>query len=855
MTLHLHDNHGVASAAMRKMVRPEIRGKFLFVGGEKLYVKGVTYGVFNPADTDCEYHEPGIVDRDFTQMEACGINAVRTYTVPPRWLLDSAQRHGLRVMVGIPWEQHVTFLDDSNIVRRIERNFRQGVRQCAGHPAVLGYAIGNEIPAPIVRWHGRKRIERFLRRLYALAKKEDSDALVTYVNYPSTEYLQLPFLDFSCFNVYLESQVQFSSYLARLQNITGDIPLLMAEIGLDSLRNGEQRQAEVLDWQVRTTFSSGCAGAFVFAWTDEWFRGGEEIEDWAFGLTDRKRRPKPALESVSQAYGEVPFRVDGDWPRISVVVCTYNGRRTIRNCLEGLMAMAYPNYEVVVVNDGSTDDTPAIVGEFPVRRIDIDNGGLSNARNVGMREATGEIVAYIDDDVRPDPHWLYYVAHAFMTTEHVGIGGPNIPPPEDGFVAQCVAKAPGGPNHVLWSDGDAEHIPGCNMAFRREALAEINGFDTRFRIAGDDVDLCWRLQANGGSLGFHAGAAVLHHRRNDVGGYLRQQRNYGKAEAMLEAKWPHKHNRFGHVSWQGRIYGAGLTLPLFLRRCRIYHGVWGTGPFQSLYGRLPGVLHSLPLMPEWYLFAAALTGVTLCGIFWRPLFLCWPLAALAAGAPVLQAALSWGASRGPRPKTWASRCGQRMLVTFLHLAQPVERLAGRFSLGLTPWRRRGVGGFSVPRSRVCTIWSERWVPPERRIESLESELQRLGCVVVRGGATDRWDLEVQGGIFGTVRTVTAVEEHGGGKQLVRFRSWPKVGPATIGFFLILVGGALAAGLSGRWFTCSVLSLISGVLAAWTFADCASATALYLRAVRSQGGGSPAGDVCPTCSYDRSGADS
>jgi hypothetical protein len=181
------------------------------------------------------------------------------------------------------------------------------VRACAGHPAVLCYTIGNEIPAPIVRWHGRRRVERFLARLYCAAKAEDPEGLVTYVNYPSTEYLQLPFVDFVCFNLYLESQKSLEAYLARLQNIAGDRPLVMAEIGLDSRRHGADAQAHALTWQVRTAFAAGCAGVFVFAWTDEWYRGGQDIDDWDFGLTDRERRPKPALAAVREACADVPF--------------------------------------------------------------------------------------------------------------------------------------------------------------------------------------------------------------------------------------------------------------------------------------------------------------------------------------------------------------------------------------------------------------------------------------------------------------------------------------------------------------------------------------------------------------------
>ena len=176
-------------------------------------------------------------------MAANGINTVRTYTPPPRWLLDIAQDNGLRIMAGLAWEQHVTFLDDSNLVATIEGRIRDGIRACAGHPALLCYSIGNEITASIVRWHGRRHIEQFIKRLYRIAKTEDPDALVTYVNYPTTEYLQLPFLDICCFNVYLETRERLDAYLARLQNLAGYRPLLMAEIGLDSRRNGEDIQA------------------------------------------------------------------------------------------------------------------------------------------------------------------------------------------------------------------------------------------------------------------------------------------------------------------------------------------------------------------------------------------------------------------------------------------------------------------------------------------------------------------------------------------------------------------------------------------------------------------------------------
>src|SRR5439155_961437 len=160
---------------------------------------------------------------------------------------------------------------------------------------------------------------------------------------------------------------------------------------------------------------------------------------------------------------------------------------------------------------------------------------------------------------RPSPPWLTYLAATFLSTSHSAVGGPNIAPPGDGPIAECVARAPGGPVHVLLSDREAEHIPGCNMVFRKARLEAIGGFDPQFRTAGDDVDVCWRLQERGWTLGFSAAAVVWHHRRNSVRTYWKQQIGYGRAEAMLERKWPKKYNGSGHARWAGRIYGKGLT--------------------------------------------------------------------------------------------------------------------------------------------------------------------------------------------------------------------------------------------------------------------------------------------------------
>jgi glycosyltransferase involved in cell wall biosynthesis len=789
--------------------RPEVRGKFIFIGEEKFWLKGVTYGTFAPDQDGVQFPAPDVVERDFVAMAKNGINTVRIYTPPPLWLLNTAQDLGLRVMVGLPWEQHVAFLDDRKLVAAIEDRVRTGIESCVRHPAVLCYAIGNEIPASIVRWQGRQRVERFLARLYRVAKAADPAGLVTYVNFPTTEYLQLPFLDLVCFNVYLEAQEDFSAYLARLHNLAGDRPLLMAETGLDSRRNGENAQAEILDWQMRTVFSAGCAGAFVFAWTDEWHRGGHAVEDWDFGLTSRERMPKPALTTVREVFAEAPFPPDVAWPKISVVVCSLNGAPTIRDTLDGLTALDYPDYEVIVIDDGSTDQTALIVGEYDVRLISTENRGLSNARNTGWQEARGEIVAYIDDDAYPDPHWLHYLAHTLMTTDYAGVGGPNIAPPGDGPIADCVANAPGGPVQVLLTDIEAEHIPGCNMAFRRAILESVGGFDPRYRAAGDDVDICWQIQASGEKIAFNPSAVDWHHRRNSVKMYWTQQQGYGKAEALLEEKWPEKYNAVGHLKWSGRLYGKGIAQSLRLGRSRIYQGQWGSAPFQSIYEPAEGTFSALPLMPEWYLIIAALALLTLLGISWQPLLWAGPLLALAIAAPVAQAVLSAAKAEFPTPRpSGTQRLQLRALTALLHLLQPLARLIGRLRHGLTPWRKQLATTRGWRWSHSSEQWSEVWRTPEGWLEDILARLQQQEILARPGGELDAWDLEVRGGLLGGgARLLMAIEEHGSGRQMLRFRSRATMPNFVVACVLSTGGLALMAASQGGWLAAGTLGCI------------------------------------------------
>ena len=144
---------------------PRVDGKFLSVDGRRFLVKGVAYGTFAPDSEGAQFPSCRQVSRDFALMAEAGINTVRTYTVPAEWILDEAARHGLRLMIGMPWTQHIAFLDDAGLARQVRMEAVAIVTRLARHPASLLFAVGNEIPPTVVRWHGQRRIERFLSEL------------------------------------------------------------------------------------------------------------------------------------------------------------------------------------------------------------------------------------------------------------------------------------------------------------------------------------------------------------------------------------------------------------------------------------------------------------------------------------------------------------------------------------------------------------------------------------------------------------------------------------------------------------------------------------------------------------------
>lgn len=782
---------GVAAPSTQRVC---VDGKFFRLRDRKFYVKGVAYGPFAPGSTGEPFATPAQTARDFARIRDLGANVVRLYEPPPRWLLDLAAEQELRVFVDIPWNHRKVFVN-SPAERQAARDLvRRTVETCAGHPAVFGYSVANEIPPDIVRWSGTRATAAFIDSLIREAKAIDPGCLCCYSNFPSTEFLQPEAADFLCFNVYLHRRKSWRAYLARLQMLAGAKPLIIGEFGVDSLREGEERKCEMLRWQIEDTFRGGLAGAVLFSFTDDWHRDGAQVTDWQMGVTTRERQTKPSYDTVREQFQTAPRFPLPRHPRVSVVVASYNGGKTLKTCLESLLRLDYPEFEVILVDDGSTDDTSRVVETFPeVRCIrHPENRGLSVARNTGIAAATGEIVAFTDSDCRVDEDWLYHLVSILLEGDFAAVGGPNLLPPDDSVAAAAVMASPGGPAHVMLTDREAEHIPGCNMAFYKWALVELGGFDPIFRQAGDDVDICWRLQQAGWKIGFSPGGFVWHYRRSTVRDYLRQQRGYGEAEALLVRKHPEYFNTLGGSLWRGRIYTTS-RLGLVLRPAIIYRGLFGSAGYQSVYSAGPTSALMLCTTLEYH--ALVTTPLWVLSASFHPLF-ALALTSLLFSVGVCAAAGTQAVLPPGKLRWWS-----RALVALLYFLQPIvrgwARYQGRLAARPKPLlARHNLDSMALREGKLQL--SESAYTADRYIDRLEFVRDLLKRLDEEGwpnrpdiGWSD-YDVEIHGPRWCKVHLTTATELHGRNRTLLRVRLRGRWSLRAMLSFGLLSGLQLAA---------------------------------------------------------------
>jgi hypothetical protein len=330
------------------------------------------------------------------------------------------------------------------------------------------------------------------------------------------------------------------------------------------------------------------------------------------------------------------------------------------------------------------------------------------------------------------------------------------------------------------------------------------------------------LQDAGFTIGYHAGAMVWHHRRNSISAYYRQQRGYGKAEVFLSGKWPEKYNSAGHVSWAGRIY---QNCPFSAGR--IYSGVWGTAPFQSIYQN-SNTIFSIFLVPEWILLISFLLFLTGIGFHWSPLLLTSVFLFLAILFPVTHALRSAHATlEWTNGSSGIKRFNRFVVCALLHCIQSFARFIGRWPLWRPSYKR-----FVFPLRKKISIWSEQWQDPYAKLSTVFEICRNQGAIVACGGSFDAWDLETKGGAFGSARLMMAVEEHGQGKQLTRFRVYPHIHRVWIWLVCVLASLSIGAAYDSAWVAFALLATFSTVFVTRIFWECGKASSALVSGIRS-----------------------
>ncbi len=252
-------------------------------------------------------------------------------------------------------------------------------------------------------------------------------------------------------------------------------------------------------------------------------------------------------------------------PVVSVVIAARNAASTIDACLAALAAQTVEAREVIVVDDGSTDDTPHRAHAAGVRVLDSGGRGASAARNLGVSHASGRYVAFTDADCVPPPHWLARLVETLEATSATGVGGGqrNVFPPGvrdaaafDAFfrLASIVSDYTRGAGHEV---RPVAHNASCNSAYRRDALLAAGGFSEGL-WPGEDVDLDLRLRAAGGTLLSVPDADVLHHRPGHLGWFRQMMRRYGAAEREIVRR----HGRRRRIDYLPPALGAAVAVHL-----------------------------------------------------------------------------------------------------------------------------------------------------------------------------------------------------------------------------------------------------------------------------------------------------
>jgi glycosyltransferase involved in cell wall biosynthesis len=240
--------------------------------------------------------------------------------------------------------------------------------------------------------------------------------------------------------------------------------------------------------------------------------------------------------------------------KISVIIPTKNSHNRIEACLKSLANQSFPDYEIIIVDGHSSDDTTKIASKYSTRVFFEDGGTRASACNVGISYAKGEIVAFTDDDCVVPETWLEQIARNFENREVQVLGGPSLTPPGSTRLEKALgATYTQVVQLTALGNKSGKNVAGCNSAYRKNAIIEVGGFNERL-ITAEETDLHFRIYRQGGKIFYDPDLVVFHYRRASFRSFFKQFYRYGVGKGRMLREHPNTIGVFDVIAFLPFIF-------------------------------------------------------------------------------------------------------------------------------------------------------------------------------------------------------------------------------------------------------------------------------------------------------------